>query len=249
MSYADGVTRDAAVVCVHGHGAMPYEVQPVAEALHAAGFRVEVPRVAGHGIAPARFGMRVFRGTTWSQWVESVRCPVRRLRLDHARVYLYGQSMGGAIALYLGSEQLADGIAVTGAALRLPWYLELLGPLFRVVDVVIREPAPKHPGPFNPRYEGLSSRSGYQLTRLAKAARKWLHRVHCPVLACHSHGDRAIPPKVPALIQARARGPVTVAWFDRSGHLLPLDVEADAVCQRIVAFFTRLEATATSGDA
>lgn len=227
---------DVGVVCVHGFTATPFEVKPVGEALARAGFHAVGPAVYGHAIAPVKRGIELFRNSKWEQWVESIREVVRRVRAQHARVFLYGQSMGGAIVLYLASEGLADAVATTAPAIRIPRAAELFAPLYKFLNVA--RPSKDKNAFFNPGYKVLASKPGYQLTRLAKQTRRRLARITCPVLVCHSRADDTVPPKkVPKLLQARVSGPVSVAWFERSGHTMPLDVEGAAVAETIAKFF------------
>ncbi|MHA1731709.1 MAG: alpha/beta hydrolase [Promethearchaeota archaeon] len=176
--------------------------------------------------------------------MDSIRRVVLDLRERVERVFLYGQSMGGAIALYLASEGSADAVAVTGAALRLPLGVEVFAPLIGRIDIVLKKKDKKKGrGEFdNPGYAVHPSKAGFQLNELARATRERLHLVSCPVLICHSRADDTVPAKkVPRLIQERVAGRVTVEWFDESGHTMPLDVQGPEIAARIVEFFVAIE--------
>jgi carboxylesterase len=235
----------AAVVCVHGFGATPFEVLPVGTALAEAGFHVVGPAVAGHAIVPFEEGFQVFRKTTRFQWLESVRCEVEELRQRFPRVHVYGQSMGGLIALTLGAEGRADAVAVTGAALVLPRAARWLEPVLKRVDLQI--PDLNSRVPENPRYGIHASRPILQLLELSRETVRDLGRIRCPVLACHARKDEAITPRVVKMMEKNIPGPLEVRWFLRSGHTMTLDVEGEAVVSSIVGFLTRLEASAGAG--
>jgi len=229
----------AAVVCVHGFGATPYEVLPVGRALAEAGFHAVGPAVAGHAILPLEEGFRVFKETTRFQWLASVRSVVEDLRGRFPRVYLYGQSMGGLVALALAAEGRADAVAVTGAALVLPRAARWLAPILKRVDLQI--PDLNNRVPENPRYGIHASRPILQLYELSQETTRGLHKIRCPVLACHARKDEAITPRVVKIMERSVRGPLEVQWFLRSGHTMTLDVEAEQVIACIVRFFSRLE--------
>lgn len=231
--------RDAAVVCVHGFGATPFEALPVGRALARAGFHVAGPAVAGHAILPFERGFRIFKETTRFQWLQSVRQEVTALRGRFPRVYVYGQSMGGLIALHLAEEGLADAVAVTGAALILPRAARWLAPLLR--RATFQLPDLNNAVPENPRYGTHASRPIHELLELSRETARDLGKVRCPVLALHARRDEAITPRAVKLMETRVRGPLAVRWFERSGHTMTLDVEAEAVVEAIVAFFTRME--------
>lgn len=228
-----------AVVCVHGFEATPYEVRPVGRALADRGFHVVGPAVAGHAIAPRREGIFAFRQATRGEWLSSVRSVVTDLRTRFDRVYLYGQSMGGIIVLNLAAEGLAEAVAVTGAALILPWPARFLAPFLKRLDVVV--PVPWSEVPENPRYRAWPSKAIHELYLLSRETVESLSRVTCPVVACHSKRDSTITPKVVALMEQELSGPFEVNWFHKTGHTMTLHVEADAVVSRIVEFFLSLE--------
>jgi len=233
----------AAAVCIHGFGATPFEALPVGRALARAGLHVSGPAVAGHAILPLEKGFEVFKRTDRRQWLASVRREVLALRERFPRVYIYGQSMGGLIALRLAEEGWADAVAVTGAALILPRPARWLAPLLKRVGFQL--PDLNNAVPENPRYGVHASRPIHELLELARETARDLGQVRCPVLACHSHRDEAITPRAVRLMEERIAGPLEVAWFSRSGHTMTLDVEADAVVASIVRFFARLEAAAS----
>jgi len=232
---------DAAVVCIHGFGATPYEALPVGRALAEAGFHAVGPAVAGHAILPFEEGFQVFKKTSRFQWLESVRSEVTALRGRFRRVYIYGQSMGGLIALRLAEEGLADAVAVTGVALILPRAARWLAPVLK--RVAFQVPDLNNAVPENPRYGIHASFPLHHLLELSRETADDLGKVRCPVLACHSRKDEAISPRVVALMEERIQGSLEVEWFLRSGHTMTLDVEADAVVAAIVRFFSRLEAS------
>jgi len=228
----------AAVVCVHGFNATSYEVRPIGEALFKAGFHVEGPLVAGHGIAPREVGIVQFHHSTWEQWVESIRVVVKRLKESFPRVFVMGQSMGGAIAFYLATEGLPDAIATTGAALHLPRPAEWFYFLTRRMNTILNhnDTSIFH----NVSYGVISSKAGAQIYLLAKETRARLNLIRCPVLAIYSQIDGTVQPrKIVKLIQEQMTAPLEIAWFNKSSHTMPLDVEGPAIAQKIVEFFTQ----------
>lgn len=79
---------------IHGFTGSPFSVRGVADALSAASFDVEVPRLPGHGTT-----VDDMVATTWADWSAEVAAARARLagRVDH--VVLVGQSMGATLAL------------------------------------------------------------------------------------------------------------------------------------------------------
>lgn len=98
VSHANGSA--VGVVVIHGFTGSPYSVRGVADAMIAAAFDVELPRLPGHGTS-----IDDMLNTAWDDWSAEVAAARDRLaaRVDH--VVLAGQSMGATLAL---ASALAD---------------------------------------------------------------------------------------------------------------------------------------------
>jgi carboxylesterase len=230
----------AAVVCVHGLSATPYEVRPIGEALYKAGFHVEGLVVYGHALAPIEDGIAAFQRSTWQQWLDSIRAVVMRLKQQFPKVFIMGQSMGGVIAFRLAEEGIPDAIATTGAALHLPRAVELFNFIIKHMNRIIHKKA--QPRSFtNVSYNVLSSKAGAQLHELNRKTRRMLGVIKCSVLAIHSMKDDTVPPvKVTRLLQKHVIAPLEIAWFNESCHTMPLDIEGPEIARKIVDFFLRM---------
>lgn len=96
-------------VLVHGFTGSPYQMLDLAHALHAAGYRVAVPRLAGHATS-----VRDLARTTLEDWQRGVHDAVAEMAEHVDRVVLIGYSFGGVLVL---RELLADERGVLAAVL------------------------------------------------------------------------------------------------------------------------------------
>ncbi len=233
----DNPQAPAAVVCLHGLGATPYEVRPVADALDKAGFHVEAPAIYGHALAPLEKGIAIFHQSTRVQWLESIRRVVLDLKSRFRKVFIMGQSFGGVLAFRLAEEGLPDAIATTGAALHLPRAAEWFNFIYKHLNIIIHKKRQDRPFT-NISYYVLSSKAGTQLHELNRETRRMLGSIKCPVLAIHSMKDDTVPPvKVTRLLQNNVKAPLEIAWFNESCHTMTLDVKGPEIAQKIVGFF------------
>jgi carboxylesterase len=229
--------RSGVVICFHGFTAMPYVVVPVAQAIASVGLDAVGPLLPGHGWRDRADQEREFSQITRQSLLAAARAEVQRAREQYDFVAVYGDSMGGAIALSLAAEGLVDACAVTAPALRLPFRGAVLARYFGWLNFSV--PKKYRRQFYAPCYQFENSRAGRALWELARHARAGLERVSCPVFAAHSHRDRTINYRASEWVRDRVQGPVEVQWFDRSGHVLPLDVQGPEVAAAVARFFQR----------
>jgi len=95
------------IVMLHGRNSRKEHLLRIAERFAAAGFRCILPDLPGHGESPLaqpRFGTSDFERSLPARLLEDVR---RQLGWTPAPAFLWGYSMGGAVALNAAAE--ADG--------------------------------------------------------------------------------------------------------------------------------------------
>lgn len=232
--YKSEVKSNRAVVCFHGFGASPFETKPIAKKAVERGIDAIGPLLQGHGIKNKKLAKREMSKPSAEDWLNCARTTIIKAREHYDTLFTYGQSMGGAIALKMASEGLVDACAVTGAGIRLPPIVSLF---YVLGHLNFNIPNPDNNDYYNETYLFRNSKSLLQLKRLSKMAKKGLNKITCPVLACHSHDDTTIHPKVVKWIKENVKGPVQVKWYDDSGHTIPLDVDGEKAAENIANFF------------
>jgi esterase/lipase len=100
-----GTTRG--ILLIHGLLAAPEEVREWAEALHAEGYSVYAPRLAGHGTSALDLATR-----SYEDWVNSVNRGYRILKKCCDQIVVAGFSTGGGLALYSAVTRPHDFMAV-----------------------------------------------------------------------------------------------------------------------------------------
>lgn len=226
-------------LCLHGLTGTPYEVRPIAEVLAARGIRARGPELPGHGTTPEALAQ-----VPYVAWIEAARDEIRKLREQHATVFVAGLSMGGLTTLAVASEGLADGIAVVGTPLRLR-----PAPLVAVIPVAkhfyrflpkgegsdIRDPEARarHPG-----YEKMPLHSIHELMKMQRWVRKRLSRVTAPVFVGHGALDRtAHPGDALTIAGSVSSDDRCLQIFERSGHVTPVDYDGLRLSEDIAGFF------------
>jgi carboxylesterase len=239
-AFALGDGPDACLL-LHGFTGSPLEVRPVGEALSRAGMRCLGPLLPGHGTTPRDlFGKRA------EDLVEAARAALASLG-DARRVYVCGLSAGALLAVHLAAERpvaavalLAPAISFSGAT----WlYTEIVGrlPALPILlskgarDIAEVDDREKEPS----AYAAVPMAWGRELRSLSSGALRLAPRVRAPALILQGGRDRTVS-LAGARKLAAALGspkPVDVRVFPRSGHVLPLDVDAEDICREVKRFF------------
>jgi carboxylesterase len=235
-----------AVLCLHGFTGTPFEVQPLADALARAGYRVGVPMLAGHGADVA-----ALEATTWLDWLRSAENAFDELAATtRGGVAVLGFSMGGLLALQLAKSRSARvaALALLAAPLILrPAHvrgIRLLGALPRSLrrgplrsipklfgsNVGDREARRRNPALRSMPLLGLQS-----LLELMAHTRGTLADVTAPAMVVHGRHDRTVP--LAASIElADALATNERLWLDHSRHLVGIDIERTVLADAIAAF-------------
>jgi fermentation-respiration switch protein FrsA (DUF1100 family) len=127
--------------------------------------------------------------------------------VDRKRIYVYGRSLGSAVATHTAADH-----AVAGLILESPF-------------TSARGMAARHYRIF-PRF----------LVRLGLDNVATIPRVRCPVLIFHGTADRLVPIDMGRSVAAAARGPVEFVMIEGAGHNETYDVGWRAYRDKLAAF-------------
>jgi carboxylesterase len=230
----------AGALCIHGFTGNPSSMRPVAEALAEAGFSVELPRLPGHGTS-----LEDMQTTGWDDWSAAVELAYRSLATRTGRVVVCGQSMGGALALWLAARhpELAGLVCIN--PLTLPQPQEVLDMVRAMVDdgeLVI-------PGDGSDIADPDVRDIAYGATPLVPllslmegvaGLQDDLPQIAVPLLLLTSRQDHVVDPASSDHLAAAVAGPVERVTLERSYHVATLDHDAALVREAAVEFALRV---------
>lgn len=245
------------VLLLHGYSGSPNELRPMGQALHAAGYTVHGPLLAGHGGT-----MADLHGIRWQEWFASAEEGLRLLRASCEQVFVCGFSAGGLLALRLAAISRGAppaGLIVMAPALILrggrllhatgllkhvkPWFNPLANADFSSPEVraAVREHAP-HADLDDPavveqvrQAARVPVASLHELARLQSEVWRNLRRITAPTLIMQGRHDRTVDPRSATEVAARiGTRDHHVVWFEHSGHQLPNEGERAAVWQTAI---------------
>lgn len=241
--------RQPTVLCIHGFGGVPREVELGVASARAVGLGSSAPLLRGHGTLP-----KDTANLRFDDWLASARVEFDRER-EKGPVILLGLSLGSLLATALYLEAPADVLGlilvssafwlaspVPGLALDLAERLHL--PDFGMPKTAGPDLGDEEAKKTHLSYEVQPVHAAISVLRAGERLRRELHRVHCPTLLLHGALDRVCP--VAGAWKAAALMPdadVRVVVFPHSHHILTRDVEAAQVGQEIESFLRRVSHT------
>ena len=191
---------------LHGLAGSPFEVQPVADALEAAGHATTCPVLPGHAASE-----EAYLASSYAQWLDCARTAYLDQCADGPAL-LAGYSLGGLLALDIAAEAAQGRLPVPAGLLLLAtplflwrlhpffladWRMALL-PLWSRLQPVRRVPprsaASRAMAPWQGHETLCSYRHLRQMAQAQKRVRAALHRVSAPLCAVQLYGDGMCPP-------------------------------------------------------
>jgi carboxylesterase len=234
---------DVGVVLLHGFTGNPWSMRGVADAMIAAGFDVELPRLPGHGTT-----IDDMQQTGWHDWLGETRRAIDELaeRVDQAVVL--GQSMGGTLALAAALERtdLAGLVCINPATrTRDPETMAMVDDFIDDGFVVV-------PGEGSDIADPDSNDIAYDGTPLLPLKSLVddgivpmdgrFGELNVPLRLFTSRQDHVVDPGDSEHLAGTYGGPVEHTWLERSYHVATLDHDREHVIAESVAFVRKVAA-------
>jgi carboxylesterase len=227
------------VLILHGFTASRATVEALVPRAEALGLPWRLPQLRGHWTTPADLA-----GVTYDDMLADAAAALAELRGEAERVVVAGLSVGGVLTLELALRHPngIDSLVVLAPALR------YVNPLARIAPLVARlmKTAKNDPAlAFADRslvaragnYTTFPSATFVSIERAGRRMEAALPAITTALLIVGARSDRVIRPEVAQIVHDRA-GSVEkeLVWFERSGHEMLLDCEAEAVADRVGLF-------------
>jgi carboxylesterase len=233
------------VLILHGFTSSRATVAAVVPQAEALGLPWRLPQLRGHWTRPEDLV-----GVTYDDMLLDARAALADLHTEAERVAVVGLSVGGVLALDLALQVPAslDSLVLLAPALRYVNPLARFAPLVAMLMKTAKnDPMPAFSDPAlierAGNYTTFPSATFVTIARAGKRVETLLPRITTPMLIVGARCDRVVQPAVAQIVHDRVGSrEKALAWFERSGHELLLDCEAEAVVARIGQFLRgRLE--------
>ncbi|WP_369379596.1 alpha/beta hydrolase [Streptomyces sp. cg36] len=231
---------EVGVLLCHGFTGSPQSLRPWAEFLAERGLTVELPLLPGHGTR-----WQDMQLTGWQDWYAEVDRALTELLARCERVFVFGLSMGGALALRLAARHgdAVSGVVVVNpgnkvhglAAHALPVVRHLVPSTKGIASDIAKE------GAAEVGYDRVPLHAAHSLRRFFQLVDRELPQVTQPLVLLHSPHDHVVPPADSARILGRVSSTdVTEILLEQSYHVATLDHDAERIFEESYAFVGRL---------
>ncbi|MFB6679161.1 alpha/beta hydrolase [Streptomyces sp. NPDC056390] len=244
---------EVGVLLCHGFTGSPQSLRPWAEYLAERGLTVSLPLLPGHGTR-----WEDMQVTGWQDWYAEVDRALRELLDRCSQVFVFGLSMGAALALRLAAKHgdevaglvlVNPGNKVHGLAARaLPVARHLVRSTKGIASDIAKE------GSSEIGYDRVPLHAAHSLRNFFRIVDRELPQVTQPLVILHSTQDHVVPPVDSARVLSRISSTdVEEILLEQSYHVATLDHDADRIFDESYAFIGRLapsvgkEGTATGG--
>lgn len=236
------------VLVIHGFTSDIHCVDPLVKPLDDEGLPYRFPVLRGHG---TRY--QDMDGVTHRDWYEDAENALLDLYQEVEKILVIGHSMGGLVALELAARHRDKvvGVVPAAAALRFKDPLAFLTPFVArfvkwwpspnaYVDATLRKRE-------NRNYPKFATSAFASLWEYSQQVEHLLSFVKAPAHILHSRKDQVVSPVASEIIHEKISSKdKNLVWFEKSGHEMFLDLEAQDVVQAVMTFVRRIRAQVQS---
>lgn len=227
---------EVGVLLCHGFTGSPQSLRPWAEYLAERGLTVSLPLLPGHGTR-----WEDMQVTGWQDWYAEVDRALRELLDRCSQVFVFGLSMGAALALRLAAKHgdevaglvlVNPGNKVHGlAAHALPVARHLVRSTKGIASDIAKE------GSSEIGYDRVPLHAAHSLRNFFRIVDRELPQVTQPLVVLHSTQDHVVPPVDSARVLSRISSTdVEEILLEQSYHVATLDHDADRIFDESYAF-------------
>ena len=231
---------DECIFMIHGFTGSAPELYPLATLLQKeGGYSIIVHALPGHGTS----SLKALKKASPRQWMESVKEGYEKAKAKYKKVYVFGYSMGGSLAVTILQNHMPDALILCEAALEPNTNLGWVAKLCKYLPIKISwgdgDPLtfPDHSELYWRGQSGYYIKSAADLLTVAKRAKKVTPTVICPLFLSWADQDTSIRKSGVDFVYKNAPAKHKIyKVYPNNTHHLPSEPEKEQLAKDITAF-------------
>jgi carboxylesterase len=212
-----------ALLFFHGFTATTVEVKKIATFFNHLGFSVSGPLLPGHGTTPADLNKM-----NWTDWTNAAEKAYYELRREFETVYVFGESMGGLLTLWLADKYPEiKKIFLFAPAIKIDtlWQSVIFWPFAEFIYKRRTDSSMLWQG-----YNVIPLRAASQLYKFQRIVKKLLRNVKADTMIFQGKLDQTINQQSAAIIINSIESKnKKLVWLEKSSHCILLDKQLPEV--------------------
>ncbi|MCM3767063.1 carboxylesterase [Neobacillus niacini] len=230
------------ILLSHGFMGTPQSVRHLGVKLSQLGYTVFAPLLTGHGTYP-----HDLENATHGDWISDLEAGYKYLNERCSTIFVMGQSMGGALSLWLANKYPnINGVITINAALSIPDYEYLVG---KTSPRFLPEGPPdiRLKGVQEITYDMVPLRAIHEIQALMKKTPDIIPTINQPILCFKSIVDHVVPPENTDYILDHVGSIQKEAvTLYHSYHVASMDHDKDEIIKKTHAFIQGVSAKSTT---
>ncbi len=228
------------IFMIHGFTGSASEFYPLASLLNEKGYSVISHALPGHGTS----SLKALKEVGPKDWMSSVKKGYEEAKKKYQKVYVFGYSMGGCLAITLTKDFALDGLILCEPALvpnsSFSWLAKFLRPLPIKIQWEGSLEYPDHSEKYMRGQSGYYIKSAADLVVVARKAKKLLPKIVCPIMMTWANKDTSIRKDGVDMIERITPSNIkTYKIYENNTHHLPSEPEKEQLAKDIDSFIKK----------
>lgn len=231
---------DECIFMIHGFTGSAPELYPLGCLLNEKGYSIIVHALPGHGTSD----LKALKSAGPKDWMSSVEKGYEEAKKKYKKVYVFGYSMGGCLAITLTKKHNLDGLILCEPALvpnsSFSWLAKFLRPFPIKIQWDGKLEFPDHSEKYMRGQNGYYIKSAADLVAVSKKAKKLVNKIVCPIMLTWADKDTSIRKSGVDLIEETSPSNIkTYKIYPNNTHHLPSEPEKELLAKDIDTFIKK----------
>lgn len=232
---------DICLFMIHGFTGSAPELYPLAKLINDGGISIKAIGLPGHGTS----SLEALKAVGPKDWLDAVNKGYDEACAKYKKVFAFGYSMGGVLAINLTKNHTLPGLILCEPAVTVNNNFTWLAKLLRHTNLKFewsdsKWEFPDHSEKFWRGQKGYYVKSVADLLTVSKLARKQIPSITCPIMATWATNDQAVRKSGIDMALNKSKSEMKVyKEYVGNTHHLPSEPEKEQLAKDILEFINK----------